>query len=177
MINILGSILIATYTLWYYNIFNIFSEIGSICNTHISRFKMVRNIVGKNVNYFSIFLTALKLILKTIWLMLIQKILHKNVIKISKDIYELTFYIKGQKYIFLLESKSGPNANPVLQVIDDQNNDVTDIVDPYINVYVSKMKNITPNQLGFDNLTFELNDGTNITCSKYHPLELNFKES
>jgi hypothetical protein len=79
-----------------------------------------------------------------------QKI-HYNVKKIDNITYELTHVLGGKLYKFRVKSLKGPTN--ILQVIDnDTDEDITDILTPYLNSKSLKILPITPKDLNYSTI-------------------------
>lgn len=88
--------------------------------------------------------------------------MNNTIKKIDKNTYELTYIINGNIYKMIVKPIRGPK--PILQIIDDESNDITDDVLPYLgpnfNWHGHKFS------LDFFNkkeITFQMFDGTTKT--------------
>ena len=107
---------------------------------------------------FAIVVVSLKLIFQAIWISFLQST-NKTVKKLNKNKYELTYIVEGKMYKLVVNVTRGPS--PVLQVINDTNDDVTTQITPYLGPsYNWHNCTFTPEFFGYENLTFELADGT-----------------
>ena len=59
--------------------------------------------------------------------------------------------------IFVIEVKRGPSS--VLQVIDENEEDITDKVESYLNYNDLIIKKMSPVDLGYENLTINMSNG------------------
>ena len=59
--------------------------------------------------------------------------------------------------IFVIEVKRGPSS--ILQVIDENEEDITDKVDSYLNYNDIIIKKMSPVDLGYENLTINMSNG------------------
>ena len=101
---------------------------------------------------------SIKLICESLYINLLQY-LNKSLVKIDKNNYELTYVINGKLYRNRVKIKRGPN--PIIQIIDESSEDVTDIVSPYMGPqYNWHGNNLTPSILGYKTLIFEMSDST-----------------
>ena len=106
----------------------------------------------------AIITVSLKLIFQAIWISFIQST-NKTVKKLNKNKYELTYIVEGKIYKLVVNVTRGPS--PVLQIINDTNDDVTYEVLPYVGPnYNWHNSSFTPEFFGFESLTFELADVT-----------------
>tara|TARA_B100002019_G_C21191831_1_gene559243 strand:- start:76 stop:396 length:321 start_codon:yes stop_codon:yes gene_type:complete len=92
-----------------------------------------------------------------LWFQICEWTIWKNIVKVDKNIYELTFTITGKLYKVRFKLKKGPSS--VLQCSDHDINDVTTIVEPYLNYKQLTIVDVTPKDLNIENLNIETNDG------------------
>ena len=97
------------------------------------------------------------LYLKMLWFQICEWSIWKNIVKVDKNIYELTFTITGKLYKVRFKVKKGPGS--VLQCSDNDINDVTTIVEPYLNYKLLTIIDITPKDLNIKDLNIEMNNG------------------
>ena len=122
-----------------------------------------------NKNKMKLLCMSLKIILQILYLSCLQK-MNKTIIKVGKDKYELSYVIDGKLYKLYVFNKRGPS--PVLQIINDSNEDITNIISPYIGPsYDWHNSKLTPSFFGYEHLTFELSNGNNFTTNKDDILE------
>ena len=84
-------------------------------------------------------------------IVMIQK-LNQNVIKIDKNKYIIQFTLEGsifKKIVYVTDE-----VPTVLQVLDDDNNDVTHEIEPYFQ-NIKTLDNIKPKDLNYKKLIFE----------------------
>lgn len=104
---------------------------------------------------------SLKLILQTLYISFLQY-MNTSVRKLDRNVYEVSYIINGKMYKMVVTPKRGPV--PVLQISDDEQNDVTFHVLPYMGPqYDWHGTNLTPEIFGYKTLTFELSNGTEHT--------------
>ena len=116
-----------------------------------------------------IILISLKLVIYSLYISFLQNI-NKTVRKIDKKTYEISYVINGKLYKMISHVQFGPS--PILQIIDDQENDVTETVLPYMGPSYNWHGNkISPDFFGHNSLTFELADGTEYTYGPTEPTE------
>lgn len=83
--------------------------------------------------------------------------MNTNMKRMGYNTYELTYVIKGRVYKMIVTPPRGPPA--VLQIINDEGDDVTDLILPYMGPYNDWYgTNIKPSYFGFETLTFELSN-------------------
>ena len=112
----------------------------------------------------AIILISLKLIFQAIWISFLQY-MNKTVRNIGKNKYEITYVVEGKLYKLVVNVTRGPS--PVLQVINESNDDITSTIMPYIGPdYNWHNSQFTPSFFNCESLTFELADGTEYTVNK-----------
>lgn len=110
---------------------------------------------------YTIALISLKLILQTMYISFTQY-MNASVRKLNRKVYEITYVINGKIYKMVTIPKRGPA--PVLQISDDEQNDVTSHILPYMGPQYDWHGNkLTPEFFGHKSLTFELSDGKEYT--------------
>ena len=107
---------------------------------------------------FKIIFNFIKLCFNIMWFKFFQMSIWKNIQHISKNIFELTFEISGKLYKVRFKIKKGPNK--ILQCNDKYQNDVTILVEPYLNFQDLDIINILPSDLNINDLNIELYNGT-----------------
>jgi len=104
-----------------------------------------------------IYYISLKLIAKYIYICIYQY-LNSTVKIINNDIYEVTYVILDQEYKMIVKPRRGPK--PILQIIADDKDDVTDQIIPYVGPnYNWHGTSIKPRFFKYEKLTFEYSDG------------------
>ena len=124
----------------------------------------------RNNSKVKLFIITSTILLKVLWLSLLQK-LNKSVTKINKNKYEISYMVGNKLYKFHCLVARGPTK--VLQIIDKNSNDVTNIIKPFVgpNYDFHNLK-YTPNDFNYNELTFQLADGTDVTFTKLQTLKL-----
>ena len=117
---------------------------------------------------------VLKTILFTIYVVckhsLIQK-LNKSVEKIDKNTYEITYTIGARLYKFRTKTQKG--MSNILQIIDSDNNDVTELIEPYLGPHRDFHNyEYTPHSFNFKSLTFNFNDGESTTFIEHDKISV-----
>lgn len=128
----------------------------------MERWRSLNNLVAtRHDNRLMVFLMSVQLLLKAMYLSFIQY-LNNSVRKLDSNLYEVSYTINGRVYKMLVEPIKGPT--PVLQIISDNSEDVTDIIMPYLGPrYDWHRSMISPNFFDQCSLTFELMDGSSHT--------------
>ncbi len=122
------------------------------------RWKSLNNLVSTQYkNGFMIAWISITILLKVVYYAFLQKI-NRTVQQTGMNKYEISYVIHGKVYKMVAKVRRGPRR--VLQVIDEEDNDVTELIDPYLgpngdfhNSY------ITPNFFSKEILIFNLGDG------------------
>lgn len=115
--------------MFIYLIYNVF-ELHLILNTRYKNFQRINSLVStQQKNKFKIIWFSLIIIFKALYMTLMQKI-YKNVKKIDRNTYKISYCINGDIYHMVIKSRRGPKN--VLQVIDENLEDVTHIITPYL---------------------------------------------
>jgi hypothetical protein len=91
--------------------------------------------------------------------------MNNTVVKIGRNKFEVTYLISGKVYTMVVIPVRGPS--PVLQVINDSEEDVTDKVLPYLGPRYDWHGSLLAFSSAFssDKLAFNLDSGRVITCS------------
>jgi len=111
------------------------------------------------------------------YLLMYQKVV-KNVENVGGNQFDVHYVLGNQLYKFRIEGRKGPSQTKVLQVIDRDNNDVTRDIVPYLGPKEDWHRIVyEPSILGYDVLTFNLSDGTNMTFHKEDSIVLALKSS
>jgi hypothetical protein len=100
-------------------------------------------------------------VLWTSFMLMLSQWLNKNIEQIGKNKYLVTFVIGGKKYSTIIKHEIGPS--PILQVVDNNDNDITQIVEPYL---LFNSTEITPGEIGYDNISIMNHDGTDVEYNK-----------
>ena len=143
-----------------------------------SRFRQLKQLVG-SISGNSIITTrsnfrlkakilygCLVIILKALYISFIQY-MNSSIKKIGNNTYEINYVVNGRIYTMVVIPKKGPRD--ILQIIDECNNDVTDIIGPYtgpnedwhLRVYKPSFfskKSLTFNRSNCEEITFTENE-------------------
>lgn len=119
---------------------------------------MNKVLTTKQANRIQLYKTLLKLFLKTCTFMAFQRFSHKNVIRVAKNTYNVSFAIGSNLYTIQIKCKGGPSN--VIQIIDENDNDITDIISPFIN-FSENTEIIIPTleSLGYKSATYNMATG------------------
>lgn len=113
--------------------FFLFDGYQIITNTIVFQYKRWRQL-NELVSYqyknaFSIFWYSFILISKAFYLSFLQY-MNNSIKKIDKNNYEISYLIDGKMYKMIVKPHKGPAC--ILQVIDENNKDITDEIIPYL---------------------------------------------
>lgn len=140
-----------------------------------SRFRQLKQLVGSSIvtthktNYkikAQILWGCLIIITKALYISFIQY-MNNTVKKIGNNTYAVNYVVNGRIYTMVVVPKKGPRD--ILQIIDECNNDVTDIIGPYtgpnedwhLRVYKPSFfskKSLTFNRSNCEEITFTENE-------------------
>jgi hypothetical protein len=116
---------------------------------------------GTEKSMCMIYIVSLKMIIQMLYLSLIQY-LNSNIKLIDVNKYEVSYVLNSKIYKLIVVPIRGPQ--PILQIIDDSGNDITDKVLPYMGPrYDWHGSHIDPSFFDTTFMSFELSDGTSET--------------
>lgn len=106
------------------------------------------------------------------YLMVYQK-MKNNVVMIGKGEYDILYVLHEQLYKIRVYTKRGPRNKIVLQVINENDEDVTSVVSKYLGP-MEDFHGIVykPETLGYKQLTFNLQDGTSELYDSSEPIKI-----
>jgi hypothetical protein len=144
-------------------VFNIFKELVRI---KYNKWKSLNSLVStKHKSKHLIVFNSIKLLLHMIYINFIQYMNNTVVKHNNNNTYILTYTIKGKLYKNIIKPIRGPN--PIIQVINNKDEDVTEQILPYIGPRNDwNNNNIKPSFFEYDSLTFELSNGKEISFAK-----------
>jgi hypothetical protein len=134
-----------------------------------SKFKSLNKLVGTRYkNIAKIICVSLSMIIKMYWIQFLQWC-NKSIEYIDNKNVVLTYVLQGKTYKINLKMKRGPS--PILLVLDQNNNDITEQVLPYLGPEQNwHNKEYTPSYFEKESITFELCNGEHKTFDKYEKL-------
>jgi hypothetical protein len=113
---------------------------------------------------------SITILLKAVYYAFLQKV-NKTVQKTGVNKYEISYVIHGKVYKMIAKVRRGPKK--VLQVIDENDEDITDLIDPYLGPNCDLHNScITPNFFGKRILIFNLGDGESKTFGEHEIIDL-----
>ena len=119
--------------------------------------KLNQLVSTKYQGYFTILRISLYMILKALWINILQYC-NNTVVKLDKNTYEISYVINGKLYKILIKSKKGPRK--VLLVSDETQTDISDLVVPYLGPEENfHGLEITPKFFKKKEIIFELSNG------------------
>ncbi len=136
--------------------------VNKSCIEHLVDNSIMRYNRCKRVCSFSFIVS--KVILKMYFEKYFKNTNDNNVKQLTKNLFEISYNINNNQYKMIVEYKRGPC--PILQVIDDKMEDVTDLVLPYFGHKYdwNGFKDYSLEYFDVKSLTFEMADGTSKTC-------------
>jgi hypothetical protein len=124
----------------------------------------------RKTNNFDIYWYSVKIICRMLYLSFIQY-LNTSVVKITKGRYIISYVVNGKMYKMVVKPLRGPS--PILQIINDNMEDVTEDIIPYLGPDNDFHKiNYNPVFFNYDYLTFEMSNGNQINFSKNDVLKI-----
>jgi hypothetical protein len=134
------------------------------------KWKRLNRLVSKiETDNIRVIWISLKILLRTLYVAFIQYI-NNSVRQLDNKTSEITYVINGKMYKMIVIPKRGPN--PILQISNDLENDVTDLILPYMGPQYDWHGSIfKPEFFGYKSLTFELGDGTEHTYDESDNVE------
>lgn len=133
--------------------------------------KLNKLVKTQHSNSCMIVLVSLKMILKALYISLIQY-LNQTIIKLDKNMYEKTYVVNGKMYKMIIMPSRGPS--PVLQISNEKNEDVTEDILAYLGPEHNwHYTYFTPKFFNYESLTFQLSDGTELTFHDRDTIVLN----
>ncbi len=152
---------IISFSILYISYLSYNSNILNDINIKYNKWKRLKSLVAtKHKSTFMIYYVSIEMILTMYYSELI-KYLNKSVHKIGKNRYEVSFTINEKHYKMVVKPDKGPPK--ILMITDKNNEDVSDLIFPYLGPNHNWFNNFfSPSFFGYDELNFELNDGSKI---------------
>ena len=129
------------------------------------KLKSLYNLVAtRHTSSIIITFISIEMLLQAFYQSLVQY-LDNSIKKIGKNKYELKYVINGKIYKQIITPERGPQ--PVIFILNDNNEDVTEQILPYIGPNNDfHNQNFNPNFFGYTKLIFEmLNGETRVFCN------------
>jgi len=123
------------------------------------KFRKINRLVSTNKKgCLKILWISLYMIFQALWMSLNQY-LNNSIEPLDGNRYLVSYIIKGNIYKMIVKLKRGPRV--VLLVSDETQNDVSDVIFPYLGPDENfHGDNYTPSLFGKEELIFELSNGT-----------------
>jgi hypothetical protein len=149
-----------------------FTIMKEIIKTKYNKWKTLNSLVSsRHKNKYVIIFNSIKLLINMFYISFIQY-MNNTIIKQGNNTYILTYTIKGKLYKNIIKPIRGPNL--VIQVISNENEDVTDKILPYMGPRNDwNGNNIKPSFFNYESLTFELSNGNEISFEKNDIIKIN----
>lgn len=142
---ILYTFIISTFYLLY--LCEIFNTLDTTLKTMYNRYKGVKALVSLSGQYKNIFIGTMTLILHTIWHAFLCYMNNTITKKDNKNI--ITIACGGKLYKIIVKNMRTPDE--ILEVIDQDSNDVTNEVIPFLR-FQKILCDLTPADLGYKEL-------------------------
>jgi hypothetical protein len=154
MINYIFFIIVVS-TIYFYNR----NDILNYLNIKYNKWLRLNNLVSSKYNStIMIKIVSTQMILKSLYLSFIQY-MNNSIVKIDKNNYELSYIVNGKLYKILIKPNRGPI--PILCVRNENNNDVTNEILPYLGPNNDwHGKEYYPELFKYKTISIELLDGT-----------------
>ena len=138
------------------------------------RLKSLNNFVSSRYkNRWKIIKISFSIIFKIFYISICQS-LNKCIETKDNGQYVITYVIRGRLYKMIIDSPKGPKK--FIQIIDNDDEDITDILEPYIGPNSDfHNKKTTPADFKYKNLTFNMTDGSTLFFEKNDIIKLNNK--
>ena len=130
----------------FYNVVFNFDSIHKKILFYKGKFQRLNNLVSKkHDSKLMIWYCSIVIIIKDQYLKFLQYI-DNRVVKINKNLYEISYIINDKHYKMLVNPEKGPK--PYSKIFDENDIDITDEIQPYIGPCNDFHKfKITPNHL------------------------------
>jgi hypothetical protein len=138
--------------------------ISSQISLRYQRWRSLNSLVStQHRTAWAVFYHSLYLLCRVLYISFLQY-MNSAVVKIERNKFLVTYVISGKTYTMVVKPIRGPS--PVLQVINDSEEDVTNIVLPHLGPRYDWHGAIIEfgSTFGSENLTFNLASGDVVTC-------------
>lgn len=137
----------------------------NIARKNYGRWKKLNGLVStRNNNRLNVTWVSVQMIIQACYINFLQY-MNSTIIRVGPNTYEVVYVINGRMYKMIVKPQRGPP--PVLQISNENQEDVTEKVLPYMGPNYNWHGNIfTPKFFDCETLTFELSDGTEHTYDK-----------
>lgn len=140
-------------------------------NSKHKKWKKLNSLVAtRHSNKYMITLISMQMVLQSFYIAFLQY-MNTSVVPLGNGKFILSYIIRGYTYKMIVK----PNfcLSPILQISDENSNDVTNIVVPYMGPSYDWHGIVyTPHILGYKTLTFELIDGRELEFFENNEISL-----
>ena len=145
--------------------------VGNLIMTKYNKFRQLNSLVASQyTNIFYILWVSICIVCKAMYIQMLQY-LNKSVQKIDKNTYRITYTINGNIYYINVKTKKGPKS--VIQVLDENDNDITDLIHSYMGPSDNFHNSLfTPEFFGKEKLTLSLGSGMDVTFEKNNVIKI-----
>ena len=149
-----------------------YKVVGAQISYRYQRWRRLNNLVStQHTTTISIFYHSLCLLCRVLYLSFIQY-MNSTIVKLGRNKFLVTYVVSGKHYCIVVKPLRGPT--PVLQIIDDKEEDVTASILPYLGPrYDWHGNNINFSEtFKSENLTFNLSSGEVVNGKESKDLDL-----
>ncbi len=168
--------LLGLLSLYYFIRLEGYKVVGSEISFRYQRWRNLNELVStQHRTAWSVFYHSLCLLCRVLYLSFLQY-MNSTIVKLGRNKFLVTYVINGRSYTMVVEPTRGPS--PVLQVISDEEEDVTNKVLPYLGPRYDWHGAVIDfsSTFGSADLTFNLSSGDSVTCEDSSALTLAKKE-
>lgn len=168
--------LLGLVSLYYFIRLEGYKVVGSEISFRYQRWRNLNELVStQHRTAWSVFYHSLCLLCRVLYLSFLQY-MNSTIVKLGRNKFLVTYVINGRPYTMVVEPMRGPS--PVLQVISDEEEDVTNKVLPYLGPRYDWHGTVIDffSTFGSADLTFNLSSGDSVTCKDSSALTLSKKE-
>ena len=146
--------------------------VWSQISSRYKRWRRLNNLVStRHRTAWAVFYHSLVMLCRVLYISFLQY-MNSAVVKISRNQFLVTYVVCGKIYTMVVTPVRGPP--PVLQVINDNEEDVTNNVLPYLGPRYDWHGGVLDfsSSFGSENLTFNMASGEVVTCESSSSLVL-----
>lgn len=162
--NIFNLLLLSLFIYFFDGIMNLMYILFTNIYKYYSLYKNFKNVT--KMSCFSILSKCFKLCYNYATVRFFSWVNGNVIRKIDRNLYEVSFVIGSKVYKMFVNHSREPSD--ILQIIDENNEDVTEIYEPFFNyTYIQ----ISPEQFGHDNIEIMYSDGESKEYKKNEKLD------
>ena len=169
-----------TYLLYLFGLLSLFlfiqieghRVVWSQISSRYKRWRRLNNLIStQHRTAWAVFYHSLVMLCRVLYVSFLQY-MNSTVVRIERNKFLVTYVISGKIYTMVVTPVRGPS--PVLQVINDSEEDVTNNVLPYLGPRYDWHGVLLDfsSSFGSENLTFNLASGDIVTCKSSSSLQL-----